>query len=152
MAADSVDRKREFSANSTDGSPLYVLIIILRVDVARMCDGIASFFIVPTRRRSRSVTVVAQDTLNRGSGGGAARRSLDANDQNSCCRSPRLGGRVVLHFLPPYCPDHHLIERVWRDLHANETNVKSDDTPSLRNHSLTIAEWYLAGQYHVENG
>jgi len=51
-----------------------------------------------------------------------------------------------------YCPDHHPIERVRRDLHANEINVKSDDTPSLRNHSLTITEWYLAGQFHVESG
>jgi transposase len=32
-----------------------------------------------------------------------------------------LGGRVVLHFLPPYCPDHNRIERVWQDLHANVT-------------------------------
>ena len=32
-----------------------------------------------------------------------------------------LGGRVVLHFLPPYCPDHNKIERLWRDLHANVT-------------------------------
>lgn len=32
-----------------------------------------------------------------------------------------LGGRVVLHFLPPYCPDHNRIERVWLDLHANVT-------------------------------
>ena len=33
----------------------------------------------------------------------------------------RLDGRVVLHFLPPYCPDHNRIERVWRDLHDNVT-------------------------------
>jgi transposase len=32
-----------------------------------------------------------------------------------------LGGRVQLHFLPPYCPDHNRIERIWRDLHANVT-------------------------------
>jgi len=32
-----------------------------------------------------------------------------------------LGGRVVLHFLPPYCPDHNRIERIWLDLHANVT-------------------------------
>ena len=32
-----------------------------------------------------------------------------------------LGGRVVLHFLPPYCPDANRIERVWQDLHANVT-------------------------------
>ena len=33
----------------------------------------------------------------------------------------RLEGRVVLHFLPPYCPDHNRIERAWRDLHDNVT-------------------------------
>jgi transposase len=32
-----------------------------------------------------------------------------------------LGGRVVLHFLPPYCPQANKIERVWLDLHANVT-------------------------------
>src|SRR3974390_1716364 len=25
----------------------------------------------------------------------------------------QLGGRVVLHFLPPYCPQANRIERVW---------------------------------------
>lgn len=31
-------------------------------------------------------------------------------------------GRIVLHFLPPYCPDDNRIERcVWRELHANVT-------------------------------
>jgi transposase len=32
-----------------------------------------------------------------------------------------LQGKVVLHFLPPYCPDHNRIERCWRDLHDNVT-------------------------------
>lgn len=32
-----------------------------------------------------------------------------------------LRGKVELHFLPPYCPDHNKIERVWQDLHANVT-------------------------------
>jgi transposase len=32
-----------------------------------------------------------------------------------------VGRRFVLHFLPPYCPDHNKIERVWPDLHANVT-------------------------------
>jgi transposase len=32
-----------------------------------------------------------------------------------------LAGRVRLHFLPPYCPDHNRIERIWQDLHANVT-------------------------------
>jgi len=29
--------------------------------------------------------------------------------------------RVQLHFLPPYCPDHNRIERLWKDLHDNVT-------------------------------
>lgn len=32
-----------------------------------------------------------------------------------------LADRVVLHFLPPYCPDHNRIERTWKDLHDNVT-------------------------------
>lgn len=33
----------------------------------------------------------------------------------------QLGGKIVLHFLPPYCPKGNRIERVWLDLHANVT-------------------------------
>jgi hypothetical protein len=29
--------------------------------------------------------------------------------------------RIKLHFLPPYCPDHNRIERIWKDLHDNVT-------------------------------
>jgi transposase len=32
-----------------------------------------------------------------------------------------FGGRIQLHFLPPYCPSANKIERVWQDLHANVT-------------------------------
>lgn len=32
-----------------------------------------------------------------------------------------LGGKVQLHFLPPYCPDDNKIERFWKDLHDNVT-------------------------------
>ena len=32
-----------------------------------------------------------------------------------------LKGKIVLHFLPPYCPDHNRIERTWRDMHDNVT-------------------------------
>ena len=31
------------------------------------------------------------------------------------------GSRFELHFLPPYCPDHNRIERLWQDLHAHVT-------------------------------
>jgi transposase len=33
----------------------------------------------------------------------------------------QLRGKLVLHFLPPYCPKGNRIERVWLDLHANVT-------------------------------
>lgn len=32
-----------------------------------------------------------------------------------------FASRVRLHPLPPYCPDHNRIERIWQDLHANVT-------------------------------
>ena len=31
------------------------------------------------------------------------------------------GGRLRLHFLPPYCPDENRIEHLWLQLHANVT-------------------------------
>ena len=50
----------------------------------------------------------------------------------------RLDGRVVLHFLPPYCPDHNRIERVWRDLHDNVT----------RNHQCRNMKELMMEVYH----
>lgn len=43
-----------------------------------------------------------------------------------------FGGRIVLHFLPPYSPDHNRIERLWRELHANVTrNHRCGTLPEL---------------------
>jgi transposase len=43
-----------------------------------------------------------------------------------------LGGKVQLHFLPPYCPEENRIERVWQDLHANVTrNHRCKDMETL---------------------
>ena len=39
-----------------------------------------------------------------------------------------LGGRIVLHFLPPYCPDDNRIERLWEELHQNVTRNHRCDT------------------------
>jgi transposase len=33
----------------------------------------------------------------------------------------RYDSKIVLHFLPPYCPDDNRIERLWREVHANVT-------------------------------
>jgi transposase len=48
-----------------------------------------------------------------------------------------FGGAIVLHFLPPYSPEHNPIERLWGELHANVT----------RNHRCRNIEALLA---HVE--
>jgi transposase len=51
-----------------------------------------------------------------------------------------LRGRIKLHFLPPYSPDHNRIERVWKDLHANVT----------RNHKCpTIAALMREVRYYL---
>lgn len=33
----------------------------------------------------------------------------------------RFGPRIVLHFLPPYSPDHNVIERLWKQMHDHVT-------------------------------
>jgi transposase len=45
--------------------------------------------------------------------------------------------KIQLHFLPPYCPDHNKIERIWRDLHASVT----------RNHRCPDLEALMANVY-----
>jgi transposase len=43
-----------------------------------------------------------------------------------------FGGRIQLHFLPPYCPNDNKIEHVWQDLHAHVTrNHKCPEMTSL---------------------
>jgi transposase len=54
-----------------------------------------------------------------------------------------LNGRVVLHFLPPYCPDANRIERVWQDLHANVTrNHRCKTMPRLLDNVRDYVEAY----------
>jgi transposase len=45
-----------------------------------------------------------------------------------------FGGRIRLHFLPPYSPKENRIERVWEDLHAHVT----------RNHTCRTIEALMA--------
>ena len=47
--------------------------------------------------------------------------------------------RIQPHFLPPYCPDHNRIERLWQDLHADVTrNHKHDNMLDL---CQDVAAW-----------
>jgi transposase len=55
----------------------------------------------------------------------------------------QFGGRVVLHFLPPYCPDDNKIERVWLDLHANVTrNHRCKSMQELMTHVASFLRAY----------
>jgi transposase len=55
----------------------------------------------------------------------------------------QFGDRVVLHFLPPYCPDDNRIERVWLDLHANVTrNHRCKTIEELMDHVARFLRAY----------
>jgi transposase len=61
----------------------------------------------------------------------------------------QFGGRIVLHFLPPYCPDHNRIERVWLDLHANVTrNHRCPTMPVLLKHVVAFLHAYNRRHLH----
>jgi len=55
----------------------------------------------------------------------------------------QFGSKVVLHFLPPYCPDDNRIERVWLDLHANVTrNHRCKTIEELMVHVIAFMRAY----------
>ena len=55
----------------------------------------------------------------------------------------QFGDRIVLHFLPPYCPDDNRIERVWLDLHANVTrNHRCKTIEELMVHVIAFMRAY----------
>ena len=55
------------------------------------------------------------------------------------------GGRLRLHFLPPYCPDHNKIERTWQDLHAAVTR---NHTRTTMNDLMQDVRTYLRRRNH----
>ncbi|HIK95666.1 MAG TPA: IS630 family transposase [Planctomycetes bacterium] len=58
--------------------------------------------------------------------------SIHSTQQVEVSLATAEGQRIQLHFLPPYCPDHNRIERLWRDLHANVTrNHRCAKMPEL---------------------
>jgi len=49
------------------------------------------------------------------------------------------GGRVRLHFLPPYSPKENKIERVWEDVHANVT--RNHTCPTIETLMVEVREY-----------
>jgi len=62
-----------------------------------------------------------------------------------------LGGKIQLHFLPPYCPQANRIERLWQDLHDNVT--RNHRCPSMvalmRAVHRYLDERFSRAQYYV---
>ena len=54
-----------------------------------------------------------------------------------------LGGRIRLHFLPPYSPDENRIERLWKDFHDN---VTSNHRYKKMHWLMRSVEGYLIGR------
>lgn len=58
--------------------------------------------------------------------------SIHSTQQVEISLQTEAGQRLSLLFLPPYCPDHNRIERLWKDMHADVTrNHACPDLPTL---------------------
>jgi len=57
-----------------------------------------------------------------------------------------IGGKIRLHFLPPYCPQENRIERLWKDVHDNVT--RNHRCRSLRE-LLDRVQRYLQSRFRV---
>jgi transposase len=66
--------------------------------------------------------------------------SIHCTQQVEVSLATEEGRRLKLHFLPPYCPDHNKIERVWQDLHANVTR---NHTRSNMSELMASVRYYL---------
>ena len=59
-------------------------------------------------------------------------------------------GKIQCHFLPPYCPQHNPIERLWRDLHARVTRNHTCKTmPALMKNVAGFLDTVWAASYHA---
>jgi transposase len=54
----------------------------------------------------------------------------------------QFGNRLVLHFLPPYSPEHNVIERLWKQMHDHVT--RNHRHPTMEDLILAI-EQFLRG-------
>jgi putative transposase len=57
---------------------------------------------------------------------------------------PRLAGRVVLHYLPPYSPEANVIERLWKHLHDHVT--RNHQPPTMEALMATVTDFLTAVQ------
>jgi hypothetical protein len=56
-------------------------------------------------------------------------------------------GRIKLHYLPPYCPQHNPIERVWEDLHAEVT--RNHNCPDMDSLMIDVCVYLLIRYFRI---
>jgi putative transposase len=59
----------------------------------------------------------------------------------------QAGGRIRLHPLPPYCPEHNKIERVWEDLHSEVT--RNHTCPTRDDLMIEVRLYLLRRYWHI---
>jgi transposase len=57
------------------------------------------------------------------------------------------GGRIRLHPLPPYCPQHNRIEREWEELHANVT--RNHTCPTMDELMIEVRLYLLRRSWRI---
>jgi putative transposase len=57
------------------------------------------------------------------------------------------GGRIKLHPLPPYCPQHNPLERVWEDLHAEVT--RNHTCPGMDDLMINVRVFLLCRYFRI---
>lgn len=59
-------------------------------------------------------------------------------------------GRIHLHPLPPYCPQHNKIERVWEDLHAEVT--RNHTCPDMDSLMIDVRVYLMIRWWRISDG
>lgn len=84
-----------------------------------------------TYRRSRVIHVIADNYI--------IHKSRRTQEAIAC-----MGGRIVLHFLPPYSPESNPVERLWKQMHdhvtRNHRRTSMDDLMRDVNRFLQAAQ------------
>jgi transposase len=82
-------------------------------------------FVSSDKKNSRLFIALLQQLLEKHIAGKAIHLVLDNFSIHDSKRVQKFiaatHGKIQLHFLPPYSPEHNKIERLWQRLHANVT-------------------------------
>lgn len=110
---------------------------------ALVADGSGLVFVASDRKNSELFVALLQKLRQLNPNARRIHLILDNYVIHSSKRVRRFlaqhGDSFALHFLPPYCPEHNRIERLWRELHANVT--RNHRCPSMQELMKAAARW-----------